>query len=129
MLTLDQQLQAREEGWKIVGGYVARAYNTNGLCPFDSTSGIIRFLRERGKTSEWHRDVYMDLPWSFADDQMSYEEGWVLARNEILLRSTNKFSSNEDAQTHVKAGIDSGDPLHLKAIKTLAKRRLLYGDQ
>ena len=22
-----------------------------------------------------------------------------------------------------------GDPLHLKAIKTLAKRRLLYGDQ
>lgn len=129
MLTLDQQLQAREEGWKIVGGYVARAYNTNGLCPFDSTSGIIRFLRERGKTSEWHRDVYMNLPWSFADDQMSFEEGWVLAHNEILLRSTNKFSSNEDAQTHVKAGIDSGDPLHLKAVKTLAKRRLLYGDQ
>lgn len=129
MLTLDQQLQAREEGWKIVGGYVARAYNTNGLCPFDSTSGIIRFLRERGKTSEWHRDVYMNLPWNDADDQMSFEEGWVLAHNEILLRSTNKFSSNEDAQTHVKAGIDSGDPLHLKATKTLAKRRLLYGDQ
>ena len=25
--------------------------------------------------------------------------------------------------------IVSGDPLYLKAIKTLAKRRLLYGDQ
>ena len=49
MLTLDQQLQAKEEGWKIVGGYVARAYNARGLCPFDSTSEIVRFLRERGK--------------------------------------------------------------------------------
>ena len=129
MLTLDQQLIAREEGWKFVGGYVARAYNAHGLCPFDSTSGIIRFLRERGKTSEWHRDVYMNLPWSFADDQMAFEEGWTLAHNELLVRSTNKFSSNEAAQAHVQTGIDTGDPLHLKTIKTLAKRRLLYGDQ
>ena len=129
MLTLDQQLIAREEGWKIVSGYAARAYNAHGLCPFDSTSGIIRFLRERGRTSEWHRDVYMSLPWSFADDLMSFEEGWRLAYNEILLRSTNRFSSNEAAQAHVQTGIDTGDPLYLKAIKTLAKRRLLYGDQ
>jgi len=54
MLTLDQQLLAKEEGWKIVGGYVARAYN--------STSEIVRFLRAKGKTSDWHRDVYMNLP-------------------------------------------------------------------
>ena len=129
MLTLDQQLQAREEGWKIVGGYVARAYNAHGLCPFDSTSGIIRFLRERGKTSDWHRDVYVKLLWNGVDDEMSFEEGWRLAHNEILLRSTAKFSSNEAAQAHVQTGIDTGDPLHLKAVKTLAKRRLLYGDQ
>lgn len=45
------------------------------------------------------------------------------------LRSTIKFPSNEAAQAHVQTGIDTGDPLHLKAIKTLAKRRLLYGDQ
>ena len=29
----------------------------------------------------------------------------------------------------LQTGIDTGDPLHLKAIKTIAKRRLLYGDQ
>ena len=52
-----------------------------------------------------------------------------LTYNEILLRSTVKFLSNEAAQAHVQTGIDTGDPLHLKAIKTLAKRRLLYGDQ
>ena len=62
MLTLDQQLLAKEEGWKIVGGYVARAYNARGQCPFNSTSEIVRFLRAKGKTSDWHRDVYMNLP-------------------------------------------------------------------
>ena len=117
MLTLDQQLLAKEEGWKIVGGYVARAYNARGQCPFNSTSEIVRFLRDKGKTSGWHRDVYMNLPWNDA------------AYNEILLRSTVKFLSNEAAQAHVQTGIETGDPLHLKAIKTLAKRRLLYGDQ
>ena len=129
MLTLDQQLIAKEEGWKIVSGYVARAYTAHGHCPFSTTMDVVRFLRERGKSSDWHRDIYMSLPWSNADDQMSFEEGWRLAYNEILLRSTNKFPSNEAAQAYVQTGIDTGDPLHLKAIKTLAKRRLLYGDQ
>ena len=129
MLTIDQQLLAKEEGWKIVGGYVARAYNARGQCPFNSTSDVVRFLRQKGKTSDWHRNVYMNLPWNSADDQMSFEEGWRLAYNGILLRSAIKFPSNEAAQAHVQTGIDTGDPLHLKAIKTLAKRRLLYGDQ
>ena len=129
MLTLDQQLLAKEEGWKIVGGYVARAYNAHGQCLFNSTSEIVRFLREKGKVSDWHRDVYMNLPWNDADDQMSFEEGWQLARDGILRRGTAKFLSNETAHTHVQTGIEAGDPLHLKAIKTLAKRRLLYGGQ
>ena len=129
MLTLDQPLQAKEEGRKAVGGHVARAYNARGLCPFGSTSEIIRLRRERGKTSEWHRERYHSLPWNEADDQMTFEEGWRLAYNEILLRSMLKFKTNEEAHERVQAGIDAGDPLHLKAIKTLAKRRLLYGDQ
>ena len=129
MLTLEQQLAAKKEGWRIVGGYVARAYTAHGYCPFPTTMDIVRFLRQKGKTSDWHRDIYMNLPWSNADDQMSFEEGWRLAYNEILLRSTVKFATNEAAQAHVQTGIDTGDPLHLKAVKTLAKRRLLYGDQ
>ena len=127
MLTLDQQRVAKEEGWKIVGGYAGRVYDARGQCPFGTISDVIRFLRQKGKTSDWHRDVYLNLPWTNADDQMSYEEGWRLTSNKIALRSTVKFPSNEDAQAHVQAGIDAGDPLHLKAIKTLAKRRLLYG--
>lgn len=129
MLTLDQQLLAKEEGWKVVNGYAARAYDARGQCPFNSTSEIVRFLRQKGKTSDWHRDVYLNLPWTNTDEQMSFEEGWMLIHNQILLRSTAKFPSNEAAQAHVQTGIDAGDPLHLKAIKTLAKRRLFYGDQ
>ena len=127
MLTPDQELQAKKEGWKVVNGYAARAYDARGQCPFKTVSDVIRFLRQKGKASDWHRDVYLNLPWTDTDDQMSYEEGWRLTFNEIVLRSTAKFPSNEDAQAHVQAGIDAGDPLHLKAIKTLAKRRLLYG--
>ena len=129
MLTLDQQLLAKEEGWKIVSGYVARAHNTRGQCPFNNAAEIIQFLREKSKTSDWHRDVYMNLPWSAADDRMSFSEGWCLAHDGIRLCSAVKFPSNEAAQAHVQTGIETGDPLHLKAIKTLAKRRLLYGDQ
>jgi hypothetical protein len=128
MLTLDQQLLAKKEGWKIVSGFVAQAYNAKGQCPFNNTSEIVRFLRAKGKTSDWHRDVYMNLPWNDIDDQMSFEEGWYLAYSEILPRSPVRFPNNEAAQTHVLTGIETGDPLHLKAIKTLAKRRLLYGD-
>lgn len=128
MLTPEQQLQAKKEGWKISNGYAARAYDARGQCPFSGIPDVIRFLRDRGKTSDWHRDVYLNLPRTNTDDQMSFEEGWGLTYNEILLRSTAKFPSNEAAQAHVQAGIDAGDPLHLKAIKTLAKRRLLYGD-
>ena len=129
MLTPDQELQAKKEGWKVVNGYAARAYDARGQCPFTGIPDVIRFLREKGKTSDWHRDVYLNLPWTNTDEQMSFEEGWVLIHNQILLRSTAKFPSNEAAQAHVQTGIDAGDPLHLKAIKTLAKRRLLYGDQ
>ena len=129
MLTPEQQLAAKEEGWKLINGYAARAYDARGQCPFDSVSDVIRFLRQKGKTSDWHRDVYLNLPWTNTDDRMSFEEGWRLTYNEIVLRSTARFLSNEAAQAHVQTGIDTGDPLHLKAVKTLAKRRLLYGDQ
>ena len=78
MLTPDQQLVAKEEGWEIANGYAARAYDARGQCPFRTVSDVIRFLRQKGKTSERHRDVYLNLSWTNTDDQMSYGEGWRL---------------------------------------------------
>ena len=129
MLTPDQELQAKKEGWKVVNGYVARAFDSRGLCPFTTLDDIVRFLYEKSKTSDWHRDVYINLPWNGSDNALALKEGWMLCVDRIFPYANSKFSSNEAAQAYVQTGIDAGDPLHLKAIKTLAKRRLLYGDQ
>ena len=128
-LTLDEELQAKEEGWKLVAGYPARAYNAKGLCPFHDTTDLIVFLRTKGKTSELHRRVYMLAPWTATDDSMSIAEGWRLAYTEVITARLTAFRTNEDAQAHVQKGIESNDPLHIKAISTLAKRRLICGDQ
>lgn len=127
-LTLDEELQAKEEGWKLVAGYPARAYDVKGLCPFDGTTDLIVFLRTKGKTSELHRRVYMSTPWTATDDTMALAEGWRLAYTEIITARLIAFHTNEAAQAHVQKGIEANDPLHIKAITTLAKRRLIYGD-
>jgi hypothetical protein len=127
-LTLDEELQAKEEGWKLVAGYPASAYNAKGICPFYSTAQLTAFLRHTGKESELHRRVYMSIPWTSADDSMALDEGWRLASTEILTVRLTAFPSNEDAQAFVQKGIEANDPLHIKAISTLAKRRLIHGE-
>lgn len=129
MLTLGQQLQAKEEGWKLVGGYVSRAFDAKGYCPFHCGNDIVAYLHTKALSSEWHRDVYIALAWTAADNELSFKEGWILEFDEIHTRAITIFPTDEDAQSFVQAGIEAGNPLHLKAIRTLAKRRLLYGDQ
>lgn len=127
MLTLDQQLQAKEEGWRFVGGYVSRAYNAKGECPFGSVYEIVAFIREMGEVSEWHKDLYISLPWSKADDEMSFIEGWRLTYAAIIPRSALKFPTDEALRVFVDEQMNKGDPLYIKAVITMTKRRLLYG--
>lgn len=131
--------RAAKEGWKRLGGYVARTYDASGLCPFPDTVNVVEFLRDtvnvveflraKSKESEWHRQVYMSLPWTSADDQMTVPEGWRLAATSILTRSTMFFQTNDTAREYVVTRAQAGDPLHIKALSTLAKRRLINGDQ
>ena len=121
--------RAAKEGWKRLSGFVARAYDASGLCPFLHTIDVVEFLRNKGKESEWHKQVYMSLPWTDADNQMAFTEGWRLAFGSILTRNTAIFKTSDMARGHVIACAENGDPLHIKALSTLAKRRLIYGDQ
>lgn len=121
--------RAAKEGWKRLSGYVVRTYDHFGLSPFPDTASVIEFLRNKGKKSEWHKQVYLSLPWTTADDQMATFEGWHLASNSILTRSTVFFRTNDAAREYVVTRAQAGDPLHIKALSTLAKRRLIYGDQ
>lgn len=121
--------RAAKEGWKRVSGFVIRTYDASGWCPFHHADGVIEFLRNKGKKSEWHRQVYLSIPWTDADDRMTVSEGWRLTSDSILTRSTAVFRTNDAAREYVVTHAQAGDPLHIKALSTLAKRRLTYGDQ
>lgn len=121
--------RAAKEGWKRLSGFVARAYDTSGQCPFLHTTDVVEFLRHKGKKSEWHKQVYMSLPWTNADDLMTFSEGWRLTSDSVIALGTVSFKTNDAAREHVVARAQAGDPLHIKALSTLAKRRLIYGDQ
>ena len=121
--------RAAKEGWKRLSGFVTRAYDASGRCPFLHTIDVVEFLRNKGKKSEWHAQVYLSIPWTAADDQMTVSEGWRLTFDSVLTRSIAFFPTNDAAREFVIANAQAGDPLHVKALSTLAKRRLIYGDQ
>lgn len=121
--------RAANEGWKRMGGFVVRVFDASGQCPFPHVTHALAFLRNKGKESEWHKQVYMSLPWTAADDWMTVSEGWRLTLDSILTRSTAFFETNDAAREYVVAHAQAGDPLHIKALSTLAKRRLINGDQ
>lgn len=121
--------RAAKEGWKRTNGFVARGYDASGRCPFPHAIGVVEFLRNKGKKSEWHRQVYLSIPWTDADDQMTVTEGWRLTFDSVLTRSTVFFRTNDAAREYVLTHAQAGDPLHIKALSTLAKRRLTNRDQ
>lgn len=128
--TTEDVKRAAIEGWKRQSGFVAPAYDSLGCCPFFGVVDVVEFLRNKGRNSEWHKRVYLSIPWTYADDQLSVYEGWRLTSDSILTRSTiMSFKTNDAAREYVVTNAQAGDPLHIKALSTLAKRRLTYGDQ
>ena len=119
--------RARKEGWAYQNGYVRQSF---GPSPFYDPISVVEHLREKGKKSKWHRDVYLALPWTSADDGMSRHDGWVLYEHGMRACST-RFKNDEELQKHVQqqALARFPDPLCIKALARLAKRRLLEGVQ
>lgn len=127
--TDDDIKRAAKEGWKLQNGFVSQAYDTSGWCPFLTVSDVIKFLRSKGKKSEWHKEVYLSLPWTFADDRMLLAEGWQMGLQSIFPAKSAVFAPNVASRESIVAKAQAGDPLYIKALSTLAKRRLIYGDQ
>lgn len=117
--------RARKEGWAYQNGYVRQIF---GPSPFYGPMMVVQHLREKGKKSKWHRDVYISLPWTQADDMMSKQDGWRLTYGTVIRTSATKFSSDEEAQQYVSEAA-AHDPLCVKALTRLAKCRLLEGVQ
>lgn len=128
--TEEDAARAIKEGWRYRNGYVSRAFDSNGVSLFADTIDVIHFLYEKSKTSDWHREVFLNLPWTSADDQLTNSEGWILNRyvgGSINFRALKRFGSDEEAQRHVQQRATEGDALCIKALRLIAKQRLLSG--
>jgi hypothetical protein len=124
--------RASKEGWKYHNGYVAPLL-ANFQSEFITTFDVVEFLAHKAKTSQWHRDLYMKLPWTDADDYAARKHGWRLwvqgGHSVIWSCNRTRFNTNEDAQDFVReqATKENPDPLCVKAISKLTKLRLLQG--
>lgn len=124
--TEEDAKRAAAEGWVYRNGYVAQIYSSG---KFFSPYEVVAHLRKKGVTSKWHREVYLSLPWTNADEQLMAGEGWRATFGTVIRTNTRTFASDEEAQAavHVRACANPPDPLCIKVLARLAKRRLLEG--
>lgn len=124
--TEEDAKRAAAEGWAYRNGYVAKIHSAG---KFFSLYEIVAHLREKGVTSKWHREVYLSLPWTDADDRLTTSEGWRATFGTVIRTSVRMFASDEEAQAavHARACANPPDPLCIKVLARMAKRRLLEG--
>lgn len=131
--TKEDKERAFEEGWAYQHGYVRNVYDHRGIPRFNDHYSVIAHLREMARTSEWHKYVYLSLPWTIADDYLANHENWILNLNtgNVLAKfrcvDESLEQANEKAQEYVLKMAQQGDPLHIKALTLSTKKKLLGG--
>jgi len=131
--TEEDRERARKEGWEYQNGYVRSVYDCRGIPRFNDHCSVIAHLQEMARTSEWHRRVYLNLPWTLADDYLAKHENWILNLNtgnvfaKFRCVDESLEQANEKAQEYVLEKAQQGDPLHIKALTLSAKKKLLGG--
>lgn len=125
--------RAAKEGWKRQNGFVTRIVDASGRSAFTSDMQLMLYLYRQGISSQWHREVFISLPWTGAHDEMAEMQGWCIGRNHgVFTLSAHKglkgFKTNTDAAEFVSKQAQQGDPLCMKAAVTISKRRLLSGE-
>ena len=87
--TAADKKRARIEGWDISNGYPIRVFNTHSHSSFLSVYQIVAHISQCAESSEWHRDIFLSLPWTSADDIQARNDGWDLSRGIMNIRSFN----------------------------------------
>ena len=81
---------ARKEGRKLVGGVPFLSYDKNGFCPFHSMDQLYRHLYARSDDSEFHREVFVTLPYVLsaaeANDPLAMKALRTIDKNRLLGR-------------------------------------------
>ena len=118
-MTPTEHMLAYYEGWKYINGYVLPIKNSN---PFTSTYDIEDHIRVKGATSEWHKEVYLALPWGHADTRAASAEGWKIM-SDFSFRSTRK-ANIRDITALISSKAGGGELLYVKAVIHCAKGKL-----
>lgn len=79
--SLNDHNRSLGEGWKFQNGYVHRAFNSRGETPFKNNHEVVAHIINQALAgSEWHKNLYMRLPWTSADSWYAASNlGWSLA--------------------------------------------------
>lgn len=117
--------QAAADGWRMdpMLGPI-RSYDRNGQSRISSQYKLYNFIRTMSASSEFYRRVYDEIVWNATDDYAARDLGWGISTGELGTRDLTKFLTNEEAKDHVANLAEQNDPLAVKALTTLARRRL-----
>lgn len=90
-------------------------FNEYGIPKFSSVHDVLRHIRLKGVSSEWHRQVFLSLPWNDWHHATAHKEGWAIRRDGELI--------NRDK---VLKGVELNDPLCLRALTEATRRKLTW---
>jgi len=124
--TAADKKRARIEGWDISNGYPIRVFNTHSHSSFLSVYQIVAHISQCAESSEWHRDIFLSLPWTSADDIQARNDGWDLSRGIMNIRSFNAlvFPTDQHARDYVAQQAAKNNALCLKALRKITLHRL-----
>lgn len=114
--------RATREGWR-------RGYYGN-LFPlpharFRTDIQVYKHVRNTGRTSEWHRNVFLASSWGVRQHTLALEEGWVITRDTDTSPLRIEFLKRSKLnQESLQRRAENGDPLALAAILFVAKTNL-----
>jgi len=124
--TAADKKRARIEGWDISNGYPIRVFNIQGHSRFLSVYEIVAHIYQCAESSEWHRDIFLSLPWTTADDIQARNDGWDLSRANMNIRSFSAlvFPTDQHARDYVAQQATKSNALCLKALRKITLHRL-----
>lgn len=124
-LTPEQEALAASEGWFYASGYV----HPKNSGPFISSEAVVRHLSIKAETSEFHRDLYLQLPWMPSDNLIAKSMGWWIytSRNghEAVSYNPRMHDSQEAVEQYIRDRADAGDVVCQKVISKTIRNKLL----
>lgn len=137
ILNNEEIARAHNEGWTVWNDtYLSPIFNSTGLRKFFGPDDVYEFFMQQIKNgSQWHRDIFLALPWSPYDALLAKQENWGISFTGEIIDigeiSPNQYYPtlsigrvNEKTTAQVIKRAQEGDVLCIKAIKSITAYKL-----